>query len=187
MELDARIEAILFYKTEPVSIKALADFLNVSAEEVVGALAILGNTLETRGIRLLVTDTEVQLITAPETSDLIEQLRKEELSTDIGKAGAETLAIVLYRGPLSRVEVDRIRGVNSAFILRNLLIRGLVERRAHPTDSRSFTYAVTPSLLQHLGITAREELQDFAEVMNAIDTFEKQTAAEDEASNPLTA
>ncbi len=186
MELDARIEAILFYKTEPVSKKALADFLHVSAEEVSGALTTLTHTLQTRGVRLLITDTEVQLISAPEASELIEQLRKDELSTDIGKAGAETLAIVLYRGPLSRVEIDRIRGVNSAFILRNLLIRGLVERRAHPTDSRSFTYAVTPALLQHLGITAREELQNFAEVMNAIDAFEKQSAVEDAASNPLT-
>ncbi len=186
MELDARIEAILFYKTEPVSPKALADFLCVSIEEVVGALATLTHTLSTRGVRLLTTDTAVQLITAPEASELIEQLRKDELSTDIGKAGAETLAIVLYRGPLSRVEIDRIRGVNSAFILRNLLIRGLVERRAHPTDSRSFTYAVTPSLLQHLGITAREELQDFTEVMNAIDLFEKQSAAEEQPTNPLT-
>ncbi len=186
MELDARIEAILFYKTEPVSIKTLADFLNVSLEEVSGALTALSQKLQNRGVRLLTTDTHVQLITAPEASELIEQLRKDELSTDIGKAGAETLAIVLYRGPLSRVEIDRIRGVNSAFILRNLLIRGLVERRTHPTDSRSFTYAVTPSLLQHLGITAREELHDFAEVMNAIDVFEKQSAAEDTPSNPLT-
>lgn len=185
MELNARIEAILFYKTEPVSIKALADFLSVTSEEITSALTTLGSILATRGIRILTTDTTVQLITAPEVSELIEQLRKDELSTDIGKAGAETLAIVLYRGPLSRVEIDRIRGVNSAFILRNLLIRGLVERRAHPTDSRSFTYAVTPSLLQHLGITAREELQDFAEVMNAIDTFEAQSAAEEQTSNPL--
>ncbi|QQR65160.1 SMC-Scp complex subunit ScpB [Candidatus Kaiserbacteria bacterium] len=186
MELNARIEAILFYKTEPMSLKALAVFLSVSIEEVTGGLATLANVLQNRGIRLLTTDTSVQLITAPEASELIEQLRKDELSTDIGKAGAETLAIVLYRGPLSRVEIDRVRGVNSAFILRNLLIRGLVERRAHPTDSRSFIYAVTPSLLQHLGITAREEMQDFAEVMNAIDVFEEQSIAEEQTSNPIT-
>lgn len=105
-------------------------------------------------------------------------MRKDELSADIGKAGAETLAIVLYRGPLSRIEIDRIRGVNSTFILRNLLIRGLVERRPHPTDSRSFNYAITPSLLQHLGITSRESLPEFAEVMNSLDVFEKQHSDE---------
>ena len=151
-------------------------------EEIESALDTLARALSTRGVRLLSTDTSVQLVSAPEASELIDQLRKEELTADIGKAGAETLAIILYRGPLSRIEIDRIRGVNSTFIIRNLLIRGFVERRAHPTDSRSFIYAITPTLLQHLGITKREELPDFADVMNALDIFEKQDAAEEDSN-----
>jgi segregation and condensation protein B len=115
-------------------------------------------------------------------SATIEKLKKEELRGDIGKAGAETLAIILYRGPLSRIEIDRIRGVNSTFILRNLLVRGLIERRDHPTDSRSFTYAITPTLLNHLGISHREALPEFDVIMNALDSFEKQ---EIESEQPL--
>jgi segregation and condensation protein B len=186
MNLDARIEAVLFYKSEPVKKSWLADFFEVSTSEIEQALRVCTATLASRGVRLVMTDTSVQLVTAPEVSETIERVRKEELSGDIGKAGAETLAIVLYRGPLSRAEIDRIRGVNSTFILRNLLIRGLVERRAHPTDSRSWIYAVTPALMNHLGVESRETLPEFGAIMDALDVFEKQQAVEEvETSNPL--
>lgn len=187
MNLDSRIEAVLFYKSEPVKKVWLAEFFGVSAAEVDQALGALTAALEQRGLRLVHTDKEVQLVTAPEVNEAIEQVRKDELTGDIGKAGAETLAIVLYRGPLSRAEIDRIRGVNSTFILRNLLIRGLVERRPHPTDSRSWTYAATPSLMNHLGIQSRESLPEFGVMMDALDAFEKQHDAEaaETPTNPL--
>lgn len=174
MNLEARIEAVLFYKTEPLRKDFLAKLLDANLEEIEIALVHLEKNLESRGIRITVTDTEVQMVTAPELSQFIEEIRKDELRGEIGKAGAETLAIVLYRGPLSRAEIDRIRGVNSTFILRNLLIRGLVERRTHPTDARSFVYASTPTLLNHLGVGKREELPEWSEIMTSLDTFEKQ-------------
>ncbi len=171
MSLDSQIEAVLFYKTEPCEKSELSSFLKVSIEDFDGALQTLQARLLSSGTRLIITDTKVQLVTAPELSELIDAIKKEELSADIGKAGAETLAIILYRGPLSRAEVDRIRGVNSTFIIRNLLVRGLIERRDHPTDSRSFFYAVTPALLAQLGVSSREELPEFGSIMNSIDAF----------------
>jgi segregation and condensation protein B len=187
MNLDSQIEAVLFYKSEPVKKAWLAGFFEVSPTEITEALAALSIALGSRGLRLAMTDTEVQLVTAPDASAAIEQVRKDELTGDIGKAGAETLAIVLYRGPLSRAEIDRIRGVNSTFILRNLLIRGLVERRPHPTDSRSWIYAGTPELMNHLGIQGREDMPEFAAIMDALDAFEAQQHAEAESvpENPL--
>lgn len=173
MELGVRIEGVLFYKTEPMKRTALAEFFSVTVDELNTALTHLSERLKSGATRLIFTDTTVQLVTAPEISDTIEALKKEELKGDIGKAGAETLAIILYRGPISRIEVDRIRGVNSTFIIRNLLMRGLVERRDHPTDSRSFLYAITPTLLAHLGISRREELPQFAEILTALEQFEK--------------
>lgn len=184
MSLDSQIEAVLFYKTEPCEKSELSLFLRVSIEEILNAVEVLKNRLQNGGTRLVISDTKVQLVTAPEHSALIEEIKKEELSADIGKAGAETLAIILYRGPLSRAEVDRIRGVNSTFIIRNLLVRGLVERRDHPTDSRSFLYAVTPDLLAHLGVSTREELPDFSTIMNSIDAFEKDDLPQTEVSMP---
>jgi segregation and condensation protein B len=123
--LSAQLEAILFWKAEPVSIKKLADLLKVGPESIKEGLKELGDKLQGRGLTLVQTDDEVMLGTAKELSSLIEQLTKEELTRDLGKAGLETLSIVLYQGPISRADIDYIRGVNSQFILRNLLIRGL--------------------------------------------------------------
>lgn len=175
MNLEAQIEAVLFYKTEPVKKSQLADIFAVSLQEIDESLEKLTQQLISRGISIVTTDTAAQLVTAPEMSATIELIRKDELKSDIGKAGAETLAIILYKGPLSRLELDKIRGVNSSFIIRNLLIRGLIERRTHPTDSRSFTYAVTIDLLNHLGIQHKEKLPDYDHVLNALDLFEKQS------------
>jgi len=101
---------------------------------------------------------------------LIESLRKQDLTGDIGKAGAETLAIILYREPVARVEIDRIRGVNSSFILRNLLMRGLITRES--ITGHGYQFRISPSLLQHLGVTNKRELPQFSEFMNAVDTFD---------------
>lgn len=186
MELNACIEAVLFYKAEPMNKKSVADLFHVTRDELDIALKDLESSLQSRGIRLVVTDTHIGLVTAPEMSTVIEHIRKEELSADIGKAGAETLAIILYRGPISRGDIDRIRGVNSTFIIRNLLVRGLIERRTHPTHARSFLYAGTPLLLEHLGISSREALPDFEAVMNSIDTFEKQERIEENQAHTST-
>ncbi len=174
MNLDQLIEGVLFYKTEPMKKVALAEFFSADPEEIDAALTTLTARLSAGATRIVTTDSTVQLMTAPELADTIERLKKDELKGDIGKAGAETLAIILYRGPISRIEVDRIRGVNSTFILRNLLVRGLIERRDHPSDPRSFTYAITPALLGNLGIARREELPEFADILNALDVFEKE-------------
>lgn len=180
MSLKSSVEAVLFYKTEPYGFDELAEFLGVGEAEVRAACRELQTEREGSGLRIVMTDNEVELVTAPEQSELINTLRKDELSRDIGKAGAETLSIILYRGPLTRADIDRIRGVNSTFIIRNLLIRGLVERRENPKDSRSMLYGATPLLYTHLGITKREELPDFADVMNALDAFEREQAKEEE-------
>lgn len=183
MNLEAKIEAVLFYKTEPLKKEHLAHMLEVSLDEMAASIEKLQESLRERGVRLVTTDTEIQMVTAPELSEFIDEMRKEELRGDIGRAGAETLAIILYRGPLSRAEIDRIRGVNSTFILRNLLIRGLIERRPHPTDARSFIYAATPALLNHLGVSGRESLPEFSEIMNSLDAFERQAMEEEKAGN----
>jgi segregation and condensation protein B len=182
MDLENQIQAVLFYKAEPVTIAFLVKLFSLSEAEIRSALQTLRSRLAGSGLQLTENDSEVQLVTAAAVSHIVEKVRKDELCGDIGRAGAETLAIILYRGPISRIEIDRIRGVNSAFIVRNLLIRGLVERRPHPTDSRSFVYAITPSLLNHLGISQREELPDFSNIMSALDSFESASKTEETSS-----
>lgn len=171
LKLNSKIEALLFFKGEAMSIKELAKLLDVDAKIIEKELDELKENLLDRGIRLTRNEDEVQLTTSREMSNLIEQVRKDELSKDLGKAGAETLAIVLYKGPITRVEIDYIRGVNSTFILRNLLIRGLVKKNSNPKDSRSFLYKPTFELLSFLGITCIEELPEFDIVQNEFKNF----------------
>lgn len=161
MNLEQKIEAVLFYKNEPTEIKFLVKILDSEEKEVREALANLGHSLEKRGICLIQTDTEASLAASIETKEVIEKITKDEMSKDIGKAGLETLAIILYNGPITRREIDYIRGVNSTFILRNLNIRGLIEREADPSNKKTFKYRGSLDLLAHLGIKNIEELPQY--------------------------
>lgn len=175
MTLDAQIEAILFFKGEPVAVKKLAELLAVHEDTINEALSILEEKLSGRGLTLIKNDGEVMLGTAKETSELIESIKKDELSRDLGKAGVETLSIILYQGPISRPDIDYIRGVNSSFILRNLMVRGLVERTANPNDSRGYLYKPTFDLLAHLGVSSVEELPEFETMKAKVENFVQQT------------
>ncbi len=178
MNLAQQLEAILFWKAEPISFKRLADMVGSDVVAVKNSLRELETSLTGRGITLVQTDDEVMLGTAKELSPLIEKLTKDELSRDLGKAGLETLAIILYQGPISRADIDYIRGVNSQFIVRNLLIRGLIERVDNPTDARSFLYKTTLDLLSHLGISKIQDLPEYDQVRRDIDGFRQVKAAE---------
>lgn len=178
MTLESQIEAILFYKNEPLQISRLSKLLNKEEKEVMGSLKNLAESLEGRGICLIMTDSEVGLATAPEMKDLIAQITKEEMSKEVGKAGLETLAIILYNGPISRREIDYIRGVNSSFILRNLCMRGLIEKESDLKDQRIFRYKNSLNLLAHLGLQKIEELPEFEILKEKIDQSKNLTATE---------
>lgn len=170
MSLDVLIEALLFYKAAPQNKQKLIKLFAVPDDEFAAALTTLKNRLEIGATRLIETDTEIQLATASELSTFIESLQKQDMTGEIGKAGAETLAIVLYREPISRTEIDRIRGVNSSFILRNLLMRGLINRES--ITGNGYQFRISSTFLQHLGVTDKRQLPQFSEFMNAIDTFD---------------
>ncbi|OHA84442.1 MAG: hypothetical protein A2408_03995 [Candidatus Yonathbacteria bacterium RIFOXYC1_FULL_52_10] len=172
MELSARVEALLFYKAEPVAIDRLVVMLGVSKEEIMAALEVLRARYDGTGLSLMQNGEEVMLATASGASELIETLIKEELSREIGKAGIETLSIVLYRGPVTRSEIDYVRGVNSNFMLRALMTRGLVERVADPAGGRVPLYRPTFELLSHLGVTRAEDLPDYEAVREELVAFE---------------
>lgn len=174
MNLDSLIEATLFFRSEPISIKKLSELLEKTEAEIIEALNLLENKLADRGVRLMRKEDEVTLATASDASALIEKITKEELSKDLGKAGLETLSIILYKGPISRREIDYIRGVNSNFILRNLLIRGLIEKVQNKDDQRSFLYKPTFDVLSYLGVSKIEDLPEYEEVKKEIEEFNKQ-------------
>lgn len=171
MSLESQIESILLFKNEPVTVKEIAAFLGRKPEEVKEALKSLQNFYKDRGMVLVSNGEEYSFGTHPENSALIESLQKEEFSRELGRAGLETLSVILYRGPISRREIDQIRGVNSGFILRALLIRGLIERTESIAGERSFTYKPTLTLLKHLGVRSVEELPAFDQAFKKMEEF----------------
>jgi segregation and condensation protein B len=172
-ELIKQIEAVLFYLAEPVKVDFLAKTLEVSKKEIEAGLKELEEALGGRGVRIINHNDEVVLTTAPELSPLIEKIIKEERERDLGRAGIETLAIIAYKGPVSKKEIEYIRGVNSQFALRNLLLRGLVERKASSWDERVIVYSITADTLRYLGLGSITELPEYMEVRKQLEVEEE--------------
>lgn len=172
MPIDVLIEGFLFYKASPQKKQTIQKVFGISSEDFTVALEILKTRLQNGATRIIETEEKIQLVTSAEMAPIIEELRKRDFKTSIGKAGAETLAIILYRGPVTRTEVDRVRGVNSSFIIRNLLTRGLIERN-YSKETNSYKYSTSTNLLSHLGVENKHELPNFANINNTLDNLEK--------------
>jgi segregation and condensation protein B len=170
MTIESKIESILFFKNEPVSLAELSKILKVPRENLQLSISNLQRKYENSGIVLVSDGEQVTFGTHPLNSSLIEEMQKDELSRELGRAGLETLSIVLYRGPVSRREIDHIRGVNSGFILRTLLIRGLIER-VDVAGERSYSYKPTLKLLQYLGVGRIEDLPEHGNVLKKLEEF----------------
>lgn len=171
MDISRQIEALLFFKGEPVTTAFLSEALTVSPADIHDGLSLLKESLSERGIILMQNDDEYMLGTNPGMGSLIEKLIKDDLNRDLGRAGLEALTIVLYRGPISRTEINYIRGVNSNYILRNLLVRGLIEKIDQ--GGRSTVYRPTFELLSYMGISRVEDLPAYEETVKAVKEFHK--------------
>ncbi|HEY4524230.1 MAG TPA: SMC-Scp complex subunit ScpB [Candidatus Paceibacterota bacterium] len=170
-DLEQQLEALLFWQAVPQSVKQLTATLDASEEAIRSGLVGLERILANRGLRLIATKDEFTLGTAPEFGELFERLAKDELKADLGHAGLETLTIILYRGPVAKMDIDYLRGVNSGFTLRQLLVRGLIEKIPNPHDARSSLYQPTFDLLSLLGLTRLSELPEFETIKKKIDDF----------------
>ncbi len=183
-DIEKQIEAILFWKGEPVSRKRLGEILNAGHTEINTGLEKLTENLKERGIVLIEKENDIMLGTSAEHSLLIEHLQKEELNKELSKASLETLSIILYKNGASRSLVDYIRGVNSSFTLRALSVRGLVEKTTDPSDARRYIYKPSLELLQFMGVKSVEELPEYSEVRGSIEVSEKELQAQEEDENP---
>lgn len=160
------IESILFVSGEPIKFKKIAVIAKLSGGEIKKGIESLKQDLisSNRGIRIIVKDDEVQLATNSENAEYVNDFLKNELEQGLTRPSLETLAIVAYRGPLSRMEVERIRGVNCTFTLRYLLLRGLIDRTENPNDSRSWHYKISFDFLKKLSLARVEDLPRYEEL-----------------------
>src|SRR4051812_10933075 len=135
-KLKSQILSILFVASKPVSLKELESTLEITSDELKEAIASLVSENQTAGIIVLAHDNKLQLSSNPDHSTVVKRFLSLELREKLTDAALETLAIILYRQPVSKAEIENIRGVNSQYSLRHLLIRGLIEKIQSPTDKR---------------------------------------------------
>ena len=159
LDLTARVESVLFVAEEPVSTYRLAQVLEVTADRIEEALDALTSCYAGRGLRLQHVDGAVQLTTAPEAAAYVERFLGLQARVHLSQAALEAVAIVAYRQPITRPEIEAIRGVGSDSVLRTLLRAGLIDRVGRADDvGRPFLYGTTPEFLQHFGLQSLDEL-----------------------------
>jgi len=160
----AKIEAVLFAYGEPISLERLAKILNMEQTELESAITNLETELARpeRGVFLIKNLGKIQLATKPELTKLLEDIVKQEFTEELTPAALETLSIIAYAGPISRADIEYIRGVNSSFTIRNLLLRGLIERSIDPKRANAYIYNASFDLIKRLGLLKVEDLPNYA-------------------------
>jgi segregation and condensation protein B len=165
LSLQAQVESLLFVATEPVLVARLAAVLELEPEQVEQALLILNHEYASRGLRLQRKGKRVQMVTAPEASDLVRKLLGLELTGKLSPAALETLAIVAYRQPVTRAQIEAIRGVSSDSVLRTLVNRGLIEELGRLDQAgRPIIFGTTFDFLQQFGITSLDQLPPLKDI-----------------------
>lgn len=172
LDLAALVEAILFVSPEPISANQIGTLLDVTPRVVKNAFDELDALYSGRGIRLQYHNGKVQFTSAPEAASVIENLLELETTSKLSQAALETLSIVAYQQPITRPQIDAIRGVNSDGVLRTLLSKGLIDdigRAEGP--GRPILYSTTTDFLKYFGLASYDELPplDFEDQQEIID------------------
>jgi segregation and condensation protein B len=179
----AEIEAILFTTGEPIKREQLQKFFKLTKVE----LNIIINSLSDRyqqkdvGLQIIEKGGKIQLVSKSEVSQVVAKFLGITLNEELSRVTLETLAVIAYRGPVTRAQIEHIRGVNSSFALRTLSLRGIVERRENPLDSRSYLYEISFEFLKSLGLKKIGDLKDYKKLKEKL-PLEEETESRDSTS-----
>lgn len=167
MDIQHHIEALLFVSSKPLSVKKLAHILDRKKVDIQNALEKLTIVYKERngGVQILVNGDQVQMVTAPTVADTVASFLKDESTGELTRPSLETLSIIAYRGPITKPEIEQIRGVNCSLILRNLMMRGLIEATEDKRLMQTI-YRVSMEFLRHLGVNRVEELKEYDRLNN---------------------
>lgn len=159
-DLMRQLEALLFVTETALSVERLAELTQVDTKTVLTALDQLETAISEHGIHLSRHDNGYRLVSAPEASDQVRRLLEDQAKTELSKPALETLAIVAYRGPISRQGIETIRGVGSEVTLRGLIARGLILSAGRATNEpgRPPLYSVSPQFLDLFGLSHAGQL-----------------------------
>ncbi len=168
MTLKSKIESLLYMATRPLSLAKISELAEAKKDEVNAELEKLFEEYNQgdRGVIMQRIGSDYQLVTSPDNSKMISEFLKEEVTGELTPASLETLTVIAYRGPITRAELELIRGVNCSIILRNLMIRGLIEEI---DDKKEMVekYQITFDFLKHLGISEASQLPDYQHLNSA--------------------
>lgn len=172
MNLASQIESLLFVSAKPLTLKKLAEICEVKEGEVSEAVNNLQERYkkEESGLQIIKSGQNVSLSTSPANADIARAYLKDELTGELTRPSLETLTIIAYRGPITKLDLEQIRGVNCSLILRNLLMRGLIE--AEEGAAGQPLYNLSFDFLRFLGVSDTTELPDY-EKLHSSDLLDK--------------
>jgi len=181
MQLRSNIESLLFVSSQPLAISQLKKLTGATKGEVEAALGELQEEYGKKkgsGIVLMVSGDMYQLVSHPDNAVLVKLFLKSDVSGELTGPALETLTIIAYRGPITKPELEQIRGVNCGLILRNLLIRGLIERTAEKKEMLP-KYRATHEFIKFLGVSSVSDLPDY-EKLSKHETLDQVLASTEE-------
>ena len=153
------IESLLFAADKPLSIKELSKISGGFGSDVQKVLSDLTKDYQDRGIKLIRKGEYFSFVTSPDCAKHVSLLLNEELRHDLSDAAIETLAVITYKQPITRLEIENLRGVNCDQLIRSLMIRGLIhEVGRKETIGRPILYGTTMEFIQYFGLEKEEDL-----------------------------
>lgn len=172
-KIKSSIESLLFISAKPMSAKNLAELIKAGVKEVeaAGEELVAEYQENKKGVQVIKNGSSFQMVSSPENTKLIQEYIKDETTGELSRPSLEALTIIAYRGPISKLDLDRIRGVNCSLILRNLLIRGLIEAKVEKVKNETY-YTVTMDFVRFLGLADLKQLPDY-EKLSQDDTIDR--------------
>ncbi|HBG81629.1 TPA: SMC-Scp complex subunit ScpB [candidate division CPR2 bacterium] len=167
MELKQILESLLLVAEKPVSLEELCVTLEQDKETVLEALNDLTEEFSSKGINIICSNDEFEMVSSPKNANWVMRFLNQELKNDLAQSALEVLAIILYKQPITRGEIEQIRGVNSDQSVRNLLIRGLIEEKGRKdTPGKPILFGTSINLLKHFGFSSKEDIPKLEEITN---------------------
>ncbi|MFH1537238.1 MAG: SMC-Scp complex subunit ScpB [Patescibacteria group bacterium] len=162
MEIKAKIESILFMSKRAVSTKKIADLIGIDKKEVKNLISEMKEEYKQRnsGLTIVTQGERVEMATHPDNNELMRKYLKDERTGELTGPSLETLTIIAYRGPITKAELEMIRGINCSMIIRNLLIRGLINEKMDNKKGVPI-YTVSINFVKYLGLSDISELPDY--------------------------
>ncbi|MBI2459685.1 MAG: SMC-Scp complex subunit ScpB [Parcubacteria group bacterium] len=160
--IKSKIESLLFISAKPLAASQLAGLLKVDKKEIITNADELLNDYKNNqaGLQIIKDGSKYQMVSAPANAAVIQELIKDETTGELSRPSLEALTIIAYRGPVAKIDLDRIRGVNCALILRNLLLRGLIEGKFDKKKNQTY-YTATFDFIRFIGLSQIKELPDY--------------------------